>query len=419
MAVTSPQSVIDAAWGTLPPSGRTVETAGRYTSARMERIIQIVVAVGCLTIGSQGFFSSLELAGTGVLHGILRGTVFLSLLVMAVLCIVGWGARTASAVFAFLYPVSLLLFPLATADSPPNPAAQPWPFFLISLAATGALIAFPLPWQYVWAIGTPLLYAAVRLWTGGFAFEFWVGVGYDVSVAVILNLVFITVGWVLRSLGAGVDAARVQAVLSYARAASADAGEQERVAVAALMHDSVLAALIAAERAQTEREHQLAVSMAREALTRLANAESDDPEGSDEPVARGWIADDIERSAGELGVHLEVERVGIGPAAVEQPSVPGRVARAVALAATQAIANAVQHAEGAGLRVRILRSGSGVRVEVADEGPGVDVAAIPSDRLGIRASIFARMAAVGGEATIESGARGTIVALTWTGDRPS
>ena len=417
MAVTSPQGVIDAAWGTLPASGRTVEGAGRYTFARMERIVQIVVAVGCLAIGGQGFFASLDLAGSGISHGILRGTVFVSLLAMTVLCIIGWGARIASAVFAILFPVSLVLFPFVTAATPPNSGSQPWPFYLISLAATGALVAFRLPWQYVWAIGTPLLYAAMRLWMGGFAIEYWIGVGYDISVAVLLNLVIITVGWVLRSLGAGVDAARVQAVLSYARAASADAGEQERVAVAALMHDSVLAALIAAERARTPREHQLAVSMAREALTRLANAESDDPEGSDEPVGRCRIADDIERSARELGVELEVERVDIGPEAVEQPVIPGRVARAIVLAATQAVANAVQHAEGAGLRSRILRAGRGVRVEVSDSGPGVDVALIPSDRLGIRASIFARMTAVGGEATIESSGRGTTVALTWTGDR--
>lgn len=408
------QSVIDAAWGTLPPAGRTVETAGRYTSARMERIIQIVVAVGCLSIGGQGFVTSLDLYGLGVPHAVVHGIVFLSLAAMTVCCLIGRGAKTASAVFAYLYPLSLPAWPAVTAGKPADATAQPWPFFLLSLAVVGAMIAFPLTWQYVWAVGTSVLYAVVRLVRGGFAPEFWVGVGYDVSVALILGLVFVTVGWVLRSLASGVDEARQEAVVSYARAASADAGEQERVAVAALMHDSVLAALIAAERARSPRERQLAVSMAREALTRLANAESDDPEGSDEPVSRGWIAAEIERSAQDLGVRLPVERSRLGP---DEPVVPGRVARAVVLAATQAIANAVQHADGAGLRASVSRAGGGVRVEVSDAGPGVDVASIPSDRLGIRASIFARMAAVGGEATIESGARGTTVAMTWTGEK--
>uniref|UniRef100_UPI00281159CA sensor histidine kinase n=1 Tax=Microbacterium sp. TaxID=51671 RepID=UPI00281159CA len=164
--------------------------------------------------------------------------------------------------------------------------------------------------------------------------------------------------------------------------------------------------------ARTPRERQLAVSMAREALTRLANAESDDPEGSDEPLARECIAVAIERSADELGVPLKVTRSGVDDG---RAAVPGRVARAIVLAATQAVANAVQHADGAGLKVAVSRAGEGVRVEVSDSGPGVDVASIPADRLGIRASIFARMAAVGGDATIESGARGTTVALTWMG----
>lgn len=406
------QSVIDAAWGTLPPAGRTVETAGRYTSSRMERIIQIVVAVGCLAIGGQGFVTSWELYGIGAPHAVLHGTVFLSLAVMTLLCLIGRGARIGSAVFAILYPVALLLWPLVTAGTQPDPHGQPWTFYLVNLATVGAMIAFPLRWQYVWAIAMSVIYAVVRLVRGGFAPEYWVGIGYDVSVALIQGLVFVTVAWVLRSLASGVDAARQQAVLSYARAASADAGEQERVAVAALMHDSVLAALIAAERARTPRERQLAVSMAREALTRLANAESDDPEGSDEPLARECIAVAIERSADELGVPLKVTRSGVDDG---RAAVPGRVARAIVLAATQAVANAVQHADGAGLKVAVSRAGEGVRVEVSDSGPGVDVASIPADRLGIRASIFARMAAVGGDATIESGARGTTVALTWMG----
>jgi signal transduction histidine kinase len=409
------QSAIDAAWGTLPPAGRTVETAGRYTSARMERIIQIVVAVGCLVIGGQGFVASWDLSGAGMPHAVLHAVVFLSLGAMTVLCIAGRAVRPAAAVFAIVYPLGLLAWPAVTAGSSPDPAAQPWTFYLINLAVVAAMLAFPLRWQFAWAIAMSVLYAVVRLASGGFAAAYWVGIGYDVSVALIQGLVFVTVAWVLRSLAGGVDEARADAVQSYARAASLDAGEQERVAVAALMHDSVLAALIAAERAQTPREQQLAVSMAREALTRLANAESDDPEGSDEPVTRARVAEDIERSAEELGVAIAVTRSGVH--AEERPAIPGRVARAVVLAATQAIANAVQHADGAGLAVTVSRVGRGVRVQVSDAGPGVDVAAIPADRLGIRASIFARMAAVGGEATIASGGRGTTVTLTWSGEK--
>ncbi len=71
------------------------------------------------------------------------------------------------------------------------------------------------------------------------------------SFALILGGMLTTLGVVFRSVAANVDETRARAVESYADAAAADAAEQERVAVAALMHDSVLAALIAAERAHT------------------------------------------------------------------------------------------------------------------------------------------------------------------------
>jgi signal transduction histidine kinase len=59
-----------------------------------------------------------------------------------------------------------------------------------------------------------------------------------------------------------------------------------------------------------------------------------------------------------------------------------------------------------------------VSVRVRDTGPGFDVTAIPADRLGIRGSIDARLAAVGGRSEIDSHAGGTTVTLEWeSGDR--
>jgi signal transduction histidine kinase len=55
----------------------------------------------------------------------------------------------------------------------------------------------------------------------------------------------------------------------------------------------------------------------------------------------------------------------------------------------------------------------GIRVVVSDTGPGFDLAAIGEDRLGIRASILARMAGVAGTADIDSGDSGTTVTLGW------
>ena len=126
--------------------------------------------------------------------------------------------------------------------------------------------------------------------------------------------------------------------------------------------------------------------MAREALTRLANAEQDVGEGSDEAVPVASVVSGIERAAAELELSLTVD----ADVASNAPPVPGRVARAIVLAATQAIANAVQHAGAQGLAVAVRADERAIAVRISDSGPGFAPAEVPVDRLGIRGSIVAR-----------------------------
>ena len=101
------------------------------------------------------------------------------------------------------------------------------------------------------------------------------------------------------------------------------------------------------------------------------------------------------------------ERGGIG-------LIPGRAARALVLAARQAIGNAVTHANGRGLHIVAEGHGDeGIAVTISDRGPGFNVDTIGPDRLGIRASILARMAGVAGTAEIVSDHEGTTVTLGW------
>ncbi|HEX5857768.1 MAG TPA: ATP-binding protein [Microbacterium sp.] len=414
MSTDTDREVLDAAWGLIPQSRESAPDLGSFTRTRIERIIALAAGVGSTAVGAQSFFAALA-GGEGPpgWHEALMIAVFVPLVGMIAACLIGRGAAIMAGVFATAYVVALAFWPLATRGSDPQPTEQPWIWYLVNIATLAAVIAFRIPLQLAWAVATPLLFGVVRLVQGGFQADFWVPVALDVSFALILGGVILTLGWVFRSVAANVDETRARAVASYARAAAADAFEEERIAVAGLMHDSVLAALIAAERASTPRERDLAVGMAREALTRLANAEGGGEEGSDEPVSREHIADEVERAAHDLGVEVAVARTGIA----DRPIVPGRVARALVLAATQAIANAVQHAGGVGLAVSVCGTGeTGVRLEVRDDGPGVDMESIPEDRLGIRASIFARVAAVGGIADVESTGAGTVVTISWAGE---
>jgi signal transduction histidine kinase len=397
------------AWEKIPTPGEVGQELERFAGRRMERIIAIVVGVGALALGTQALVNALvTMRVVDTPHIVMMALVFVPWLAMLVCCTLGRGVRLTAGIFFVAYLVDLLLWPFVATHKDVVPTEQPWIFFLVNVAGVAAVVAFPLGVQVAWALVGPFIYGIVRLVQGDFGPDFWIVTAFDVSFTLILGLVLVALGWMFRSVANGVDDARGRAVALYTEAASAEAVEHERVAVAALMHDSVLAALIAAERARTDRERALAMDMAREALTRLANAEAPAQEGSDEPVEVELLAEDLRRAVTQMGLTIEVEQFGHG-------AVPDRVARAMALAARQAIGNAVAHASARGLAVVVEGHGdTGLTVKVSDTGGGFDPSQVGADRLGIRASILARMAAVGGTATIDSDRRGTVVTLGWS-----
>lgn len=377
----------------------------------MERILATVVAIGSAVLGTQALFAAVGsiTAGVSAVRIALLVIVYLPLIAMLVACVIGRGVRLSAGSFAVVYLVALAIWPLTVDASDHRASNQPWMFFLVNVGVVAAMLAFPVRVQMIWVIGVPFVYGYVRLVEGEFTGSSWTTTAFDVSFTLILGIVLLSLGWMFRSVAAGVDDARGRAVASYAAAAAAAAAEEERVAMAALMHDSVLAALIAAERADSDRARDLAVAMGREALTRLANTEAAvAEEGSDEPVGTVPIVMELRRALSELGADAIVEERGVSGL------IPGRVARALVLAARQAVGNAVTHAHGRGLHLIVEGYGDdGVDVTVMDAGDGFDMDAIGEDRLGIRASILARMAGVAGVATIDSDGDGTTVVLGW------
>ncbi|MCZ4068188.1 ATP-binding protein [Microbacterium sp. H37-C3] len=381
----------------------------RFTQSRIDRILGIVVGTGSAVIGIQALVGAISTpAGHSVWHTVLLVVVLGSLLMMCVALITSRAVRVFAAIFAGVFPVATVLWPLA-ADRSTTVDQQPWLWFLINVGTVAAVFCMPLAGQIVWAFLLPLLYGAMRLVLLPLTPATVLDVALDSAFAIILASVLIVVGWILRSLAASIDSGREGAVRSFAQAAAADAVEKERVAVAALMHDSVLAALIAAERAETDRERTLAVAMAREALTRLANVDQEVGEGPDAPIPAGVIGAELESTVHRLSPDAEVSQ-RIEP---DARSVPGRVARALHLAAAQAVTNSVEHAGAANLRVSFHADGAGLAITVTDDGPGFEATRVAEDRLGIRASIIARVAAVAGSATVDSDASGTTVSISW------
>ncbi len=379
-----------------------------FTRARVERILGVVVGAGCIVFGAQALGAALASDDLHDWHLPVIVVVFASLAVMVVTSITGFLPKVGAGQFAVLFVLVLVAWPVLVSVDAEKPGPQPWVWFLLNVATIAAVLAFPMPWQIAWSALVPIGYGIVRMLATRDGEITWAMTVSDVSFAIIFAFVLLLLGWMFRSVATAVDDARASALSTYAEAAEAEATERERLEMAALMHDSVLSALIAAARADTPRQRELAVMMAREALTGLADAETENPVGADVAVSTAQIALDIEDAAiAAFGLRLFI------PPPLDTP-IPGEVARAITLAATQAIANAVQHAEARGLAVLLVATGGGCVVTVRDTGPGMDVDGVPDDRLGIRASIFARMSAVAGTAHIDSGPGGTTVTIGWT-----
>ncbi|WP_040165483.1 ATP-binding protein [Microbacterium gorillae] len=387
---------------TLPLTGTR-----SFTRARVERILGVIVGGTCVVFGVQAFLASVGSTEAGRWGATLVMATFAALTVMIITSVTGVLRTTGAALFAAVFPIVLVVWFVVADPALSHPTVQPWTWFLINVATISAALVFPLPWQIVYTVAVPVLYTAVRIALGGGDAVYWVNGLPDMSFSLIFGFVLLIIVWMVRRVSDEVDSARADALATYAEASAAEAREQERMELAALMHDSVLSALLAAARAQVPRERELAVAMARDALTGLADAERDVDGPSTAPMTTVEIASEIGESAAATGVHLVI-------APPQTAFIPGRVARAITLAAAQAVANAVQHAAGRGLEVTVTAPGDGCRVVISDSGPGVDLGHVPEDRLGIRASIFARMSAVGGTASLDSRATGTRVTLEWT-----
>jgi anti-sigma regulatory factor (Ser/Thr protein kinase) len=173
-----------------------------------------------------------------------------------------------------------------------------------------------------------------------------------------------------------------------------------------LLHDSVSAtltvvaggALTASPVVRTQAWRDLAVLERIQAPPVPPAAESDD-----RTELSGRLAAIVTAQPG-LTVEAEIGRV----------EVPTAVAGALAAAVSEALRNAARHAGVSRARVRAWAERDTVRVEVADEGRGFDPECVPAHRRGLRESVAARMARVGGSATVlASPGAGTRVLLRW------
>lgn len=163
----------------------------------------------------------------------------------------------------------------------------------------------------------------------------------------------------------------------------------ERAEAAARLHDSVLQTLTAIGRAsEAEEATRLSARAAAELRDFLRRAADGD---------RAEDLGDLLRA--RVTAAADGARVGVSVVGSHDTDAAGS---ALVDAACEAVRNAIEHGEPP-VRVLLEREDAELVCWVADRGPGFDLAAVPSDRLGVRRSIVARLEAQGGSARLDDG----------------
>ncbi len=389
-------------------------TQPRFSVARIERLIARSISLIALVFGAQTLSIAL---GSGVVVPEPLGTVYLlTLLGLLVIVIIGGVdarvQRIANLVFAITYLVAVAVWPVVTAGAGADSKAEPWTWYLCAIAC-GSISQAVRPWlAAAYITVTPAIYGFARVIDENGAITHLDIAVQDALYGSMIGLVIMVLITMFRRAARAVDEARSAAFGRYDEAVRQHALEVERIEVDALVHDTVLASLQAADRASTPEQARAAVAMASDAIGRLAALESSPAEPTSETTI-GWLVDLLRQHATHLEAPFEVAVVG----SIEH-ELPFRVAESLYLAAAQAMSNSVQHAGDPVRRVATVdvQDDGVVHVRVSDDGVGFNRAAVDADRLGIRVSIIERVVAVGGSVDLRSSPEaGTTICIRWAG----
>jgi signal transduction histidine kinase len=203
--------------------------------------------------------------------------------------------------------------------------------------------------------------------------------GFVATVVVLVGVVLATAPLWRRLLDSRADerAARIRS--------------EERAAVAAHLHDSVLQTLALVQKHAGDPAQ----------VTRLARGQ--------ERELRSWLYDPRAAEGGtwagrvsELVAEVEADHeVAVDPVVVGDLDVDDAV-EALARATREAVVNAAKHAGVASVDLYTEVSADAVTVYVRDRGAGFDPDQVPEDRRGLRDSVVGRLQRVGGTATVHT-----------------
>jgi signal transduction histidine kinase len=168
---------------------------------------------------------------------------------------------------------------------------------------------------------------------------------------------------------------------------------EERARVAAHLHDSVLQTLALIQHNPDDPAQMTALARRQEReLRSWLYGGSDDAAGGTLRAELQRVCDEVEERH-----RVPIELVAVGGDAPADD----RMREAVA-ATREALVNAARHAGAERVDVYAEADDGRLEIYVRDQGSGFDSSSVPADRRGVRDSIVARMARVGGTAIVTS-----------------
>ncbi|MBN9605860.1 MAG: ATP-binding protein [Actinomycetales bacterium] len=309
------------------------------------------------------------------------------------------------------------------------PESPPWIVTFLAIGPAALAAAVPRGWI---GVSVPIAVAelvVVRLAAGGRAalspaIE-------DAIFSIAICSIFVALAVVVGRQAEQLDAQAAAAERRSGDRAAAEARLTERDRVDALLHDTVLSALLLAARGTPAVEQEVR-RQAGEALGALDAAV--DPAQEPGAVATTELAEvlrarlvrvagrvpvrEVEGAASVSGASHPADGAGVGARpAPGETRIPAAIAEALIAAVLEAVRNAGRHAgPRAHQSVEVAAHGDGVRIEIRDDGRGFDPETVDPARLGVRRSILGRVRALpGGRAEIVTApGAGTRVILDWS-----
>ncbi len=384
----------------------------QLSSAASSKLEQLIRRLFALTIS----FASIETFANAlnqlpILTTLGQAAVWLLFFVVVMIVATSlprWTTNFFIYVYAGLSLLYMFIWPFAVADPASLPSEfQPWIWWVIGMGVV-AMGVVAKPWialGYLF-ITTTTWFVLNTSYFGGSA-DPWVTL-QDSTYIFLFGGTILGLFILVRDSVRKVDLANTAVIQAAVAQASVDATERERQRIDALVHDKVLNTLLLAAKAKSKDEEQSAAKLAKEAISSLHLAEREPDETS--TVSQLGLFRALKRVAEHMNQSIEVEIQSAGAELI-----PQQVAQALTEATIQAIDNALRHSKANKIRLVLQTVDErGVRIQLRDDGIGFRIDRIPRDRIGVRTSIFARLEAVHGQASVVTGpGEGTEITLEW------